>query len=209
MDIDKEKIKIFQRNILNWYKSNGRKFPWRNKSTSNYQRIISEVLLQRTQAETINKFYPKFIKRYPSWKKLSQVSVSELESILKPIGLYKQRAARLYLFAQEMNRRNGRFPKTRDELDKIPFVGQYIGNAIELFVFKNPKPLLDFNMARVLEEFFGKRKLSDIRYDSYLQELANKIVEHKKANEINWAILDFSSKYFKKKSKGEMFNLLK
>lgn len=191
--IPKTKIKLFQKNILKWYKKHGRKFPWRNKSATNYQRIISEVLLQRTRAETVAKFYPKFIKKYPSWKKLSKASVRQLEKGLKPIGLYKQRASRLHAFAREMTIRNGRFPKKREEIDKIPFVGQYIGNAIEMFVFNKPKPLIDVNMARVLENHFGKRKLADIRYDPYLQELCNCIVNHKNYKEINWAIIDLGA----------------
>jgi len=45
----------------------------------------------------------------------------------------------------------------------------------------------------VLERFFGSRKMADIRYDPYLQDLAKKIVQLKKAKEINWAILDFAT----------------
>lgn len=191
--ISPEKIKRFQRDILKWYKKYGRKFPWRNKSATNYQRIISEVLLQRTRAETIGRFFPKFIKKYPSWKKLAKASVKQLERDLKPIGLYKQRAVRLHAFAKEMVKRNEKFPKDREEIDRIPFVGQYIGNAIEMFVFNKPRPLLDVNMSKVLEEYFGKRKLADIRYDPFLQELACKIVSHKNCKEINWAILDFAA----------------
>jgi A/G-specific adenine glycosylase len=193
MQFEKENIKFFQKNILTWYSKNGRKFPWRKNSASNYERIISEVLLQRTKAETVSKFFPIFVKKYPSWKKLAMASRKELEKTLKPIGLYKQRSIRLYAFAQEMKKRNGKFPRQREEIEKIPFVGQYIANAIELFVFNRPRPLLDVNMARVLERFFGKRKLADIRYDPYLQELACLVVKHKKSKEINWGILDFGN----------------
>ena len=192
--IPKNKIKFFQKSILKWYSRHGRHFPWRNKSATNYQKIISEVLLQRTKAETASRFFKKFVLIYPSWESLSKASPKKLEKELKPIGLYKQRAIRLHALAQEMVKRNGRFPNSREELDKIPFFGQYIANAVELFVYKKPRPLLDVNMARVLERFFGKRKLSDIRYDPYLQNLAQKVINLKRSNIINWAILDFASK---------------
>lgn len=84
MTLDKQKIKFFQHQILKWYKENGRRFPWRNKSTTNYELIISEVLLQRTRAETVAKFFPKFIKKYPSWRKLVKASEEELKEVLKP-----------------------------------------------------------------------------------------------------------------------------
>jgi A/G-specific adenine glycosylase len=92
-----------------------------------------------------------------------------------------------------MNKKNGRFPKTRDELEVLPGVGQYIANAILLFCHGEAQPLLDVNMARVLERVFGPRKLADIRYDPYLQELAFNVVQCKKARELNWAILDLAA----------------
>jgi A/G-specific adenine glycosylase len=48
--IDSHKVKIFQDVLLNWFVQNKRDFPWRNKGVSNYQLVLSEVLLQRTKA---------------------------------------------------------------------------------------------------------------------------------------------------------------
>ncbi len=81
-------------------------------------------------------------------------------------------------------------------------VGQYIANSIEVLVYNRPRPLLDVNMARVLERFFGKRKLADTRYDPYLQNLSQDIVVHTSAMEINWGVLDFASKVCKIKNPG-------
>ena len=69
---------------------------------------------------------------------------------------------------------------------------KYIANAYELLVLHKKTPLLDVNMARVLERYFGPRKKYDIRYDPYLQELSYMVVNHEKAKEINWAILDYA-----------------
>jgi A/G-specific adenine glycosylase len=193
MRIKEQEITLFQDKLLTWYENYGRHFAWRNKSISNYQAVIAEVLLQRTKAETVAKFYVQFIKDYPNWKSLANAEVKAIEEYLRPIGLYTQRSVRLQNLAKEMVKRNGRLPKDRKELETIPFMGQYIANAVELVVFNQPSPLLDVNMARVLERYFGPRKMADIRYDPYLQELAYQIVKHKRAKEINWAILDFAA----------------
>lgn len=190
MKIDITRIEFFQEQILEWYEENGRRFPWRNKSATNYERIISEVLLQRTRAETVAKFYPKFISKYPSWKKLGEATKQELQEALRPIGLYKQRGSRLFKLSQEMKKRKGRFPNSKNEVREFDMFGQYIANAYELFILNSPSPLLDVNMARVLERFFGERKLADIRYDPYLQKLSKRIVYHPNSKEVNWAILD-------------------
>jgi A/G-specific adenine glycosylase len=186
-------ISNFQKQLVTWHLKNGRNFPWRKQRVSNYQKVIAEVLLQRTKAETVAKFYPQFIKRFPSWKALANTELEDIENSLKAIGLQQQRAARLLSLAKEMTKRNGRFPKPRHELEAIPFVGQYIASSIMLLVHGDNQPLLDVNMARVLERFFGPRKLADIRYDRYLQNLAGRIVKCNNPKIINWAILDFAA----------------
>lgn len=200
MEISNSQIEYFQNKILEWYSENGRHFPWRNPSATNYEKIISEVLLQRTKAETVAKFFPTFLKKYPSWRQLGNATEAELKETLKPLGLYNQRGSRLYNLAQEMKKRNGRFPDSRDMVEEISMMGQYITNAYELFILNKPSPLIDVNMARVLERYFGPRKLADIRYDPYLQELSKEVVEHQNAKKINWAILDFAANVCKKRT---------
>ena len=196
--IDEEKIKFFQEELLKWYEQKGRDFPWRKKSATNYKLIISEVFLQRTKADTVAKFLPQFLKKYPSWKQLGEAKEAELQELLKPIGLYNQRGSRLYKLAQELKKRKGKFPKNRNEVEDMPMMGQYITNAFELFVLKKKSPLLDVNMARLLERFFGERKFADIRNDPYLQSLAYKIVNVDNSKQLNWAILDHASVVCKK-----------
>lgn len=179
--------------MLKWYKEHGRDFYWRKKSATNYIRIISEVLLQRTKAETVNKFLPSFLKKYPSWNKLGDATEHDLIEILRPLGLSTQRGKRLYKLAQELKKRRGVFPRERMIVEEMPMMGQYITNAYELFILKKPSPLLDVNMARVLERFFSQRKLADIRYDIHLQLLAKDITSHENAVEVNWAILDYAA----------------
>lgn len=193
MRVDQEEIRFIQGKLLKWFDVNGRSFPWRKKSLSQYQVIISEVLLQRTKAETVAKFYPAFIKTYPNWVSLEKAGIEEIGVFLKPVGLYRQRSKRLHDLAKEMVKRKGKLPRERQELEQIPFLGQYIANAIELQIFKQPSPLLDVNMARVLERYFGERKMADIRYDPYLQDLAKRFVDHTRTKELNWAILDFAA----------------
>jgi A/G-specific adenine glycosylase len=193
-NISKNKVVFFQYNLLAWFKDKGRHhLPWRTNNLNPYEIVISETLLQRTKAETIEKFYANFISRFPNWESIVETDTEIIEEYLKPIGLYRQRSKRLKDLAAEMARRNGQFPNEREELEQIPFLGQYIVNSILLQIHNIPSPLLDVNMARVLERYFGERKLSDIRYDPYLQELAYKIVNHHSSKELNWAILDFAA----------------
>lgn len=183
-----------RRTLLRWFEKNGRVFPWRRKEASTYQKVIAEFLLQRTRAETVSAFFKGFISHFPTWKSLSDATVEDIGAFLKPIGLWQRRSESLAALAKAMILRGGQFPATRDEIEALPGVGQYIANAILLFSVGQAEPLLDINMARVLERVFGPRKLVDIRYDSYLQTISRQVVRGKKAAEVNWAILDLAAK---------------
>lgn len=191
--IKSNKIKFVQETLLKWFSSNGRDFPWRKKNINNYKKIIAEVLLQRTRAETVAIYFPRFLSKYPSWESITNSKRITIESFLKPFGLYKLRSRQILKLSSEIVKKKGRFPRDLSSLLAIPGIGQYNANAIMLLVHEKPFPLIDVNMARFVERIFGPRKLADIRDDPFLQKLCLRIVNHKKAKEINWAILDFAA----------------
>ena len=165
---DKQRAKGIARRLETWFELEGRSFPWRNKSATNFHKIVCEVLLQRTRAETVSSVYHDFFRAFPSWKKIANSSTAKIEKHLKPLGLWKRRAKSLQALANVLQKNRGRFPGNREEIDKLPAVGQYVGNSIELFVYGRPLPLLDVNMSRVIERYFRPRKLADIRHDPRL-----------------------------------------
>ena len=188
-----QQLRCFRDHVLEWYQGHRRRFPWRKASATRYEKIIAEMLLQRTRAETVAAFFPGFLREFPSWKKLSTASVARLQRHLRPVGLWRRRAMSIQALAGEMTRRNGQFPKQREQIESLPGVGQYIASAALLFCHGRPEPLIDVNVARVLERVYGPRQLADIRYDSYLQSLARQVVGCKRAREVNWAILDLAA----------------
>ncbi len=200
MDEKYRNIAIFRKRILAWYRAEGRMFPWREQARSDYEKIVAEVLLQRTKAETVAKHYGDFLQTFPDWKHLADAPEEHIEQALKPLGLYKQRAGVFKCLSQAIMQMEGNTPSKRAHIDKLPGVGQYIANAVELICHGKRRPLIDVNMARVLERVFRPRKLVDIRYDPYLQELSKKVVNSPYAREINFAILDFAAKVCKSKN---------
>lgn len=182
-----------RRALRSWFKGNGRCFPWRDATCSPYELVLAEVLLQRTRAETVAGFLPKFVSRYGSWRSLSRASHRELEIAIRPVGLSRRRATALRALSQALVKRACRLPHTRPELEALPGVGQYIANAIFVMVYGRPAPLLDSNMARVLERCFGPRQLADIRHDPHLQQLSLALVRCRDSRRINLALLDLGA----------------
>jgi len=189
----KNNISAIRRALLKWYSHSGRTFLWRKPNATLYERIVAEALLQRTQAGTVNSFFPGFLKRFPGWATLALATPEEIGEYLKPIGLWRRRANSLSRLARSMAKRRGKFPKTRDEIEQLPGIGQYIASAVLLFSCGAREALLDTNMARVIERLFGPRRLVDIRYDPELQATARLLVGDKTPSTVNWAILDLAA----------------
>ena len=182
-----------RRALLRWFDENGREFPWRCQGTGLYQLILAELLLQRTRADTVAAFFDQFTTRFPNWQAIAGSTVEEIGELLKPIGLWRRRAASMLALATVMAARGGEFPGRRTEVEALPGVGQYVANAILLFSAGKAEPLLDLNMARVLERLFGPRKLVDIRDDPYLQSVSRAVVRGKRVANVNWAFLDLAA----------------
>lgn len=192
--ISSDRLSRFRRKLLTWFASEGRQFPWRKASASPYLQLVVEVLLQRTRAETVAAFLPRFLNEYPEWAALAESSLSKLSADLQPIGLWRRRASPLQGLAKELVRRGLTWPRERRELEQLPAVGQYVANAALLFIHGEPHPLMDAGMARLLRRYFamlpGK---ADIRHDATLHAVAYRVLQRGDAATLNWAILDIAA----------------
>lgn len=182
-----------RRSVRAWFTKCGRKFPWRAVDASVYLQIVTESLLQRTRAETVAAFLPRFMRRFPSWSRLASARQQQLQSCLRPIGLWRRRAKSLVALSRAVVELEGCWPKDREALESLPGVGQYVASAVLLFVHRRPEPLLDANMARVVERVFGARTMADIRHDPWLQALSRRLVSCRAPIVVNWAVLDLAA----------------
>lgn len=169
---EKRKLTGLARELVSWARVNGRDFPWRSGEAGAYEKIAVEVLLQRTTATAVGKFYAQFFTRFDSWKALASAEPADLEEFLRPLGLWRRRATSLLGLARYAADRDGQFPPDPSLHAEIPAVGQYVSNAVLMFQHGRRVPLLDVNMARVIERYVRPRKLADIRYDPWLQAAA-------------------------------------
>ncbi|WP_226381345.1 HhH-GPD family protein [Falsiroseomonas ponticola] len=189
------KARWCRRRLLAWYAQHGRQFPWRSPDAGVYRQVVVEVLLQRTQASAVGRMFDAFFEDFGSWEDIISAPDELLESVLRPIGLWRRRAIALKALASAMIARKGHFPESRGELESLPAVGQYVASAVLLFAKRRPEPLLDSSMARVLDRVFEPRRLVDLRYDPRLQGLARLLVRSRAPALVNWAILDLAARY--------------
>jgi A/G-specific adenine glycosylase len=194
--VSNNRVIRLRQKLLSWFASEGRQFPWRKAPASPYIQLVVEILLQRTRAETVAAFLPRFLEKYPGWTTLADANLQELSTDLQPIGLWRRRAPALQGLAKELVRRRLTWPKERQELEQIPAVGQYVANAALLFIYGEPYPLMDSSMARLLRRYFViLPEKADIRYDMALHAVANQVLRKGDAVTLNWAMLDIAARY--------------
>ena len=181
----------FRRRLRLWFECNRRDFPWRHSSDP-YVICMSEIFLQQTTARKVSDVIGAFTARFPDWNTLAKAAPAEIETVIYPLGIYRKRAKTVHSLANAVVTLDS-LPRTRNGLENLPGIGQYIANVLMVALQGKRVPFLDVNMARVLERFFGPRELADIRYDPYLQTLASKVVNASDPLSANWMILDFAA----------------
>ena len=148
----------FSEKVINWYELHGRHdLQWR-KAITPYRIWISEIMLQQTQVVTVKPYFKKFIKKYPTLKSIQDASEDEILTLWSGLGFYK-RARNIFQTKEIIHlEHNGRFPKTFEEIIKLPGIGKSTAGAIMSIAHKIPTPILDGNVKRILQRYFSDNK---------------------------------------------------
>ncbi len=144
--------------ILNWYDKHGRELPWRYKNgepANPYYVWLSEIMCQQTTVQAVKSYYTKFITKWPTVLNLADASSEEVMEAWAGLGYYA-RARNLHKCAQTIAYDlKGVFPKTQDELKKLPGIGDYTSAAIAAIVYNEPVTVMDGNIERVMSRIFA------------------------------------------------------
>lgn len=181
--------------LLYWYKTNGRKFLWRNSKISFYKLLICEIFLWRTQANTVASFIGSFLNKYPSPTKIEAASFNLLAKDIRQLGLVNRRTKQLKQTFLKYN--NKKIPKSEKEFRKRFKVGQYISRSVLTIYYKQNLFPVDQNIHRFFQRVFDY-KIKNIRNISKKDDLFLKDFIDEGKRKIIWAIIDFSTSICKK-----------
>jgi A/G-specific adenine glycosylase len=132
--------------LLDWYDREHRSFPWRGV-TDPYAVLVSEVMLQQTQAARIAERFPRFMARFPTEAALCAAPAAELLAEWSGLG-YNRRALALQRAAAAVTRDG--WPTTVAGLERLPGVGPYTARAVASLAFGAPAGVVDTNVRRWL-----------------------------------------------------------
>lgn len=145
----------FRTLVWRYYRTQGRHdLPWR-KSQNLYRVLVSEVMLQQTQVERVILFYTKFMKAFPTAKKLAEAPLSRVLVAWQGLG-YNRRAQMLHQAAKRFDL------VTRSnlvaQLEKLPGVGPYTARAVAAFAYNEDVVFVETNIrTAIIHHFFSKK----------------------------------------------------
>lgn len=155
--IEKQRLEIVAKRIVDWYQKNKRDLPWR-ESKDPYSIWISEVMLQQTRIEAVKEYYKRFMDQIPNIESLAQIEEEKLLKIWEGLGYYS-RARNLKKAAEKiMNQYNGQMPKTYQELQDLPGIGEYTAGAISSIAYNEAVPAVDGNVLRVISRVLASQE---------------------------------------------------
>ena len=179
--------------IIDWYQANHRNLPWR-ATIDPYKIWLSEVMLQQTRVAQGLPYYERFVSSFPTVFDLAKASEQNVLRLWQGLGYYS-RARNLHRCAKEVVEKfNGNFPNSFNELTKLPGIGDYTAAAIASIAFREPVAVVDGNVYRVLARLFGIEKdIASGEGKRYFFSLANKLVDKKRPDLFNQAVMEFGA----------------
>jgi A/G-specific adenine glycosylase len=149
--IDRRTARGVRRRILAWYAGAARDVPWR-RTTDPWAVLVSEVMLQQTQASRVAERFPTFLRRFPTPTVMAASSTAEVLAAWSGLG-YNRRALSLHRSATRLVAEG--WPVTTDGLERLPGVGRYTARAVAALAFGRPVGAVDTNVRRWLVRRFG------------------------------------------------------
>lgn len=167
-----------------------RDMPWR-ADTRPYYVLVSELMLQQTQASRVIPKFNAFIRTFPDEAALASAPLSDVLIQWQGLG-YNRRAKFLHESAKHIvHRLNGKFPSQPADLLALPGVGKNTAGAIQSYAFNRPVVFIETNVRTVyMHHFFSG--IDDVS-DAAIAEVVAKTIDAEHPREFYWAIMDYGS----------------
>ncbi len=136
--------------LLDWYHRARRNLPWRDPGVSAWQILVSEFMLQQTPVARVVPIWRDWVLRWPTPSATAAASPADVVRAWGKLG-YPRRAMRLHQCATVIARdHDDVVPDDVETLLTLPGVGGYTARAVACFAYRQPVPVVDTNVRRVV-----------------------------------------------------------
>jgi A/G-specific adenine glycosylase len=176
-----------------WYGRSRRDLAFR-RTRDPYAIWVSEVMLQQTQVSSMLPYYERWMQRFPDVHTLASAPEETVLATWQGLGYYS-RARRLQAAARAVvERHGGKLPSSREDLTRLPGIGDYSAGAIASIAFGQRVPVVDGNVVRVLCRYFGlKGDPTRAPLKARLWQLAEELVPARAPGDFNQALMELGA----------------
>lgn len=136
--------------LVPWFAAHARDLPWRRADFPAWGTLVSEIMLQQTQAARVAVEIDRWLDRWPTPAALVDADTADVLRAWGTLG-YPRRALRLQQAARAIvDHHGGEVPADVDALLALPGVGDYTARAVAAFHFGARVPVVDTNVRRVV-----------------------------------------------------------
>ncbi len=115
-----------------------------------FELVIAVLLSAQCTDKLVNKVTADLFKKYKKPEDYLEVSLEELESDIKSIGLYRTKAKNIKKLCQMLlDDYKGEVPRTKEDLIKLAGVGRKTANVVASIAFDEPAIAVDTHVERI------------------------------------------------------------
>ena len=140
---------------------------------NDFELLIAVVLSAQTTDERVNQVTPILFSKYPDCFKLANANILDVEEIIKPIGLYHNKATNIINLSKVLvDKYDGKILENREILESLPGVGRKTCNIILNNCFDFPAFAVDTHVSRV------SKRLNIANIDDDVLEIEKKLMNY-------------------------------
>jgi endonuclease III len=140
--------------------------------TTPLELTVATILSAQSTDKRVNLTTPALFKRYPSALEYAQADRAELETLIRPTGFFRNKAASLIGLGQALVERfDGEVPSTMAELVTLPGVGRKTANVILGNAFGIPGITVDTHFTRLVHRWRWTEEKDAVKIEHAIGEL--------------------------------------
>jgi A/G-specific adenine glycosylase len=167
--------------------------PWR-ETRDPYAILVSEVMLQQTQVQTVIPYYLRFLARFPTAAALAAADEQELLVHWQGLGYYRRARNLQAAAAQITTEHQGLIPPDKTAIDSLRGVGPYTSAAVASIAFNLPFACVDGNVVRVISRLDAcDANVTDLKQQKRLAARAQVLLDPRRPGDFNQAMMELGA----------------
>lgn len=179
--------------LYQWHDTVERDLPWKEDKNP-YKIWVSEIILQQTRVEQGRPYYLRFIDAFPDITTLANAPLDKVLRLWQGLGYYS-RARNMHVAAQQiLERHDGIFPTSYEDIIALKGIGAYTAAAIASFAFGLPHPVMDGNVKRVVSRLFSMEDpINTSKGEKRIMTSLDQLFDPTAPDRFNQAIMDLGA----------------